>query len=133
MADPHTGVQKKVRFQRLLYCLFRWLWGVLYRRPIFFGAAYIFSFILAPFSCPLFGMIYIQLTVDDRESLRIDCIFVSILVCNAHGAMPIILSGIFFWICKEEIEVLFVGKLPACVMPDSLVVETTRNCLSDSK
>ena len=32
-------------------------------------------------------MIHIQLTVDDGESLRIDCIFVAVLVRDAHGAM----------------------------------------------
>ena len=47
--------------------------------------------------------------------------------------MTIILSRIFFWIRKEEIEILFAGELPARVMPDSLIVKTTRNCLSDSK
>ena len=57
----------------------------------------------------------------------------AVLVCNAHGAMPIILSRIFFWICKEEIEILFVSELPARVMPDSLIIKTTRNCFSDGK
>jgi hypothetical protein len=110
-----------------------WLRRVFDRRPILVGAAYIFSFIPAPLVRPVFRVIHLQFAVDDGESLRINCIFVAALVCNAHGAMPIILSGIFFWICQEEIEVLFVGKLPARIMPDSLVVETTRNCLSDSK
>ena len=56
----------------------------------------------------------------------IDCIFVVILVRDAHGAMTIILSRIFFWICKEEIEILFAGELPARIMPDSLIVKTGR-------
>src|ERR1700733_8649258 len=47
--------------------------------------------------------------------------------------MTIILSRIFFRIRKEKIEILFVSELPARVMPDSLIVKTTRNCLSDSK
>jgi hypothetical protein len=47
--------------------------------------------------------------------------------------MTIILSRIFFWIREEEIEILFVSELPARVMPDSLIVKTTRNCLPTVK
>jgi hypothetical protein len=78
-------------------------------------------------------VIYTQLTVDDRESLRIDRIFMAILVCNTHCAMPIILSCILLGVCNEEIEVVFVGKLPARIMPDSLVFKITRDCFSDRK
>jgi hypothetical protein len=39
----------------------------------------IFSFILAPFGCPVFRMIYIQFAADGSKSFRIDCIFVAVL------------------------------------------------------
>jgi hypothetical protein len=60
--------------------LFRWLWGVLYGEPVFVGAAYVFTFVLAPLSRPVFRMIHIELAVDDRESLGIDRVLVAVLV-----------------------------------------------------
>src|ERR1700689_5158738 len=101
MSDRHG---EKGAFQRLFLYLLCWLRSVLYCYPILVGAAYVFTFILAPFIRPVFRVIDIEFAVDDGESLRINCIFVAALVCNALGAMPIILSGIFFWICQEEIE-----------------------------
>ena len=71
---------RKRRVSAPFYYLFCWLRSVLYRHPIFVGAADIFSFILAPLVGPVFRMIHIQLAVDDGESLRIDCIFVAVLV-----------------------------------------------------
>jgi hypothetical protein len=57
-----------------------WLRRVFDRRPILVGAAYIFSFILAPLVRPVFRVIHIQFAVDDGESLRIDRVFVTVLV-----------------------------------------------------
>src|SRR6202030_1798798 len=56
---------RKRRVSAPFYSLFCWLLSVLYRRPIFVGAADIFSFILAPLLGPIFRMIHVQLTADD--------------------------------------------------------------------
>ena len=72
-----SGVQKKPRFGAF-FCLFCWLRSVFHRHPILVGAAYVFTFVLAPFGRPIFCVIYVEFAVDDRESLRIDGILVPI-------------------------------------------------------
>ena len=71
---------RKRRVSAPFYSLFCRLRSVLHRRPIFVGAADIFSFILAPLIGPILRMVHIEFAVDDGESLRIDCIFVAALV-----------------------------------------------------
>src|SRR5262249_54646741 len=118
------------RLSRCRCNLLRRLGSVLHRRPVLVGAGYVFSFVLAPLSRPIFGVIHIEFAVDDRERLGIDRVLVTILVGDAHGAMAIILRRVLFGLRHEEIEVLLACELPARVVPHGLKFEPAGDRLS---